>query len=59
MITAGISLHTVMLVFAVSRTMGMTLHGWVALAPWTVPALIGVPTIFIVRSRWCPRTFPS
>ena len=52
MITAGIMLHTVMLVFASSRTLGLALAGWMALAPWTVPALIGVPIIFWLRTRW-------
>jgi hypothetical protein len=56
LVTAGISLHTVMFVFMVSRTMRMTLTGWTALAPWTVPALIGLPIIFWLRRRWRART---
>jgi hypothetical protein len=52
MITAGIMLHTVMLVFASSRTLGLALSGWKALAPWTVPALIGMPIIIWLRTRW-------
>jgi hypothetical protein len=59
MITAGITLHTVMFVFMVSRTMGMTLQGWGALAPWAVPALAGLPIILLLRSRWRARTFPE
>jgi hypothetical protein len=55
LITAGISLHTVMLIFTVSRTMRMTLTGWTALAPWTLPALIGLPIIWWLRRRWRPR----
>jgi hypothetical protein len=55
LITAGISLHTVMLIFTVSRTMRMTLTGWAALAPWTLPALIGLPIIWWLRRRWRPR----
>jgi hypothetical protein len=55
MVTAGITLHTVFLVFASSRTLGMTLPGWSALAPWTVPALIGLPIIFWLRIRWRAR----
>jgi len=57
MITAGITLHTVMLVFTSSRTMGLTLQGWAALAPWTVPALVGLPIILLLRRRWRARTF--
>jgi hypothetical protein len=49
MVTAGIMLHTVMLVFASSRTLGLTLSGWAALAPWTVPALVGLPIITWLR----------
>jgi hypothetical protein len=52
LITAGISLHTVMFVFMLSRTMRLTLSGWTALAPWTVPALIGLSIIFWLRRRW-------
>jgi hypothetical protein len=54
LITAGISLHTVMLIFTVSRTMRLTLTGWTALAPWTLPALIGLPIIWWLRRRWRP-----
>ncbi len=50
LITAGIVLHTVMLVFTSSRTMGLALEGWRALAPWTVSALIGLPIILLLRS---------
>jgi hypothetical protein len=52
MITAGIMLHTVMFVFASSRTLRLTLSGWAVLAPWTVPALVGLPIILWLRSRW-------
>jgi hypothetical protein len=55
MITAGIMLHTVMLVFASSRTVGLVLSGWTALAPWLVPSLIGLPVIFWLRTRWRGR----
>jgi hypothetical protein len=57
LITAGITLHTVMFVFASSRTMGLTLHGWQALVPWTLPALVGLPIILLLRGRWRARVF--
>jgi hypothetical protein len=50
MLAAGIMLHTVMFVFASSRTLALTLSGWVALAPWTVPALVGLPIIIWLRT---------
>jgi len=55
LITAGITLHTVLLVFTLSRTLGVALHGWRAFAPWTLPALIGLPIIFWLRTRWRAR----
>jgi hypothetical protein len=54
-ITAGITLHTVFLVFTLSRTLGMTLEGWRAVVPWIAPAVIGLPIIFWLRARWRVR----
>jgi hypothetical protein len=50
-LTAGITLHTALLVFGTSRTLGMDLTGPAALWPWTVPALVGLPTILWLRRR--------
>lgn len=55
MITAGVMLHTVMFVFASSRTLGLTLSGFQALVPWTLPAVVGLPIILWLRGRWVPR----
>jgi hypothetical protein len=55
MITAGVMLHTVMFVFASSRTLGLTLSGFPALVPWTLPAVVGLPIILWLRRRWVPR----
>jgi hypothetical protein len=54
-ITSGITLHTVFLVFTLSRTLGLPLEGWSAVAPWIAPALVGLPIIFWQRSRWRVR----
>jgi hypothetical protein len=51
-LTAGITLHTALLVFGTSRTLGLHLTGLASLWPWTVPALLGVPAIvWFRRSR--------
>ena len=54
-ITAGITLHTVFLVFTLSRTLRMTLEGWNAVVPWIAPAVVGLPIIFWLRARWRVR----
>lgn len=50
-LTAGITLHTALLVFGTSRTLGLQLTGPASLWPWTVPALLGVPMILWLRKR--------
>jgi hypothetical protein len=57
LLTAGITLHTVFLVFGLSRTLHLTLDGWSALAPWTLPALIGLPVVVWLRARWKGEVF--
>lgn len=49
MITAGIWVHTTLLVFATSRTLGWNLTGWRALVPWLLPAVVGLPLIVWLR----------
>jgi hypothetical protein len=44
-LTAGITLHTALLVFGTSRTLGLQLTGLASLWPWTLPALVGLPVI--------------
>jgi hypothetical protein len=51
MLTAGITLHTALVVFSLSRTLGITLGGASALLPWTVPAVIGLGAILVFRAR--------
>jgi hypothetical protein len=48
-LTAGITLHTALLVFGTSRTLGLQLTGLASLWPWTVPALVGLPMIVWLR----------
>ena len=49
-ITAGVTLHTALLVFGTSRTLGLTLAGGAAILPWVVPALVGLPVISWLRA---------
>ena len=51
LITAGITLHTALLVFGTSRTLALHLTGLVSLWPWVVPALVGLPIILWIRAR--------
>jgi len=48
-LTAGITLHTALLVFGTSRTLGLQLTGMASLWPWMIPALVGVPVIVWMR----------
>jgi hypothetical protein len=48
-ITAGITLHTALLVFGTSRTLALDLPGVLVLLPWTLPALVGVPVMLRLR----------
>jgi hypothetical protein len=47
MLGAGIAFHTAFAVFGASRLMGVQLEGGMALVPWVLPSLIGVPAITI------------
>ena len=52
MITAGITLHTALLVFGATRTLSLTLHGLPSLLPWSLPAIVGLPVIIWLRRTW-------
>ena len=56
MLTAGITLHTALFVFGTSRTLKWALAGWAQLAPWTIPAVIGLIVILVFRQRGPWRT---
>jgi uncharacterized membrane protein len=49
LLTAGITLHTALLVFGSSRALGMQLAGVAALIPWLLPATLGLPVIWRLR----------
>jgi hypothetical protein len=51
MVTAGITMHTALLVFGTSRTLGLVLAGPAGLLPWVLPSVIGLPIIFWLRAR--------
>jgi len=57
MLTAGIALHTALFVFGTSRTLKWALAGWMQLLPWTLPALVGIVVVAILRQRG--RPWPS
>jgi hypothetical protein len=57
MLTAGIMVHTALLVFGTSKTLGLELTGLPALLPWIAPAAIGLPLIAWLRSRRQSRDF--
>jgi hypothetical protein len=54
-LTAGITLHTTLLVFGTSRALAWPLTGWQALLPWVLPALVGLVAIGWLRRVWKPR----
>jgi hypothetical protein len=45
MLISGIAVHTAMLVFGSSRTLGMKLTGISLYLPWLLPALVGLPLL--------------
>jgi hypothetical protein len=51
MLTAGITLHTALLVFGATRTFGWSLAGVSGLWPWVAPAAVGLPAILWLRAR--------
>jgi len=54
MLTAGVTLHTTLLVFGTSRTLRWVLSGWTQWVPWVGPALIGLAIIIALRRRRSP-----
>jgi len=43
MIGGGIAFHTAFLVIGAGRLLGLQFSGWVAVVPWIVPSLVGIP----------------
>lgn len=52
MLTAGITLHTALLVFGTTRSLGWSTRGLTSVWPWVVPALVGLPVILWLRAHW-------
>ena len=52
MITAGVTLHTALLVFGATRTLALALNGPLVLLPWILPAVAGLPVILWMRRTW-------
>lgn len=51
LITAGITLHTTLLVFGTSRMLRWQMEGWQVWLPWVLPALVGFPLILWLRRK--------
>ena len=51
LLTAGITLHTTMLVLTTSRVLKWPQHGWQMWLPWILPALVGLPLILWLRRK--------
>ncbi len=47
MLGAGIAFHTAFAVFGASRLFDIGLTGWVAVVPWVLPTIIGLPATFL------------
>jgi len=47
MLGAGIAFHTAFAVFGAGRLFGLQLEGGLAIVPWILPSLVGVPAIAI------------
>jgi hypothetical protein len=55
MVTAGITIHTALLIFGASRTLDLQLRGSAAFLPWVLPTIVGVPILIWLRRTWRPR----
>ena len=51
LVTGGVTLHTALLVFGLTRSLELHLTGAWSLLPWTVPALVGAAVIGVLRGR--------
>ena len=51
MLTAGITLHTTMLVLTTARVLKWPQQGWPMWLPWILPALVGLPLILWLRRK--------
>ena len=51
MMVSGIAVHTAMLVFGSTRTLGIKLTGVSLYVPWLLPAIIGLPALLWIVKR--------
>jgi hypothetical protein len=51
MLAAGIAVHTAFAVFFLGQMLGIYLPGPLAILPWILPTLVGVPTIIVWARR--------
>jgi hypothetical protein len=51
LLTAGITLHTTLFVFAALRSLKWQADGWQMWLPWVLPALVGLPIIAWLRKK--------
>ena len=56
MIGGGIAFHTAFAVFGAQRLFEYSIEGPLAVVPWILPALIGLPAIVLAR-RYYQRRF--
>jgi hypothetical protein len=61
MLISGIAVHTALLVFGTSRTLGLQLAGVSVYVPWLLPAIVGLLLLLwrVRRARALPSTTPS
>ncbi len=52
MLGAGIAFHTAFAVFGITRIFDIGLEGTIAIIPWILPALIGIPAQFIWKRHY-------
>ena len=52
MLAAGIAFHTAFAVFGATRFFGLTLTGPLAVLPWILPALLGIPATILWSRKY-------
>lgn len=55
MIGTGIAFHTAFAVFGSGRLFDLGLEGWIAVVPWVLPAMIGIPATILWTRRYQRR----
>lgn len=56
MLGSGIAFHTAFLVFGAQRFWAYEIEGWLAIVPWILPTVVGVPAI-VAWTRYYRRKF--